>query len=108
MKKNLMQNAKCKICTFVGAACAPLVKQKGEWAALSMLLRERGYEIGPSALCDLIAAEVPNAPQPTKQNLLDAEFDTNRRRFPDWRADGVRYDKFRRFYLIAQQASPFL
>ena len=86
-------------------ACAPLIEKKGDWAALYTLANERGYNVGYTDLCRLVGEEAPHAPQPTKQIINDALWDTHRRRFPDWQPDGIRYDKFRRFYLIAQAAS---
>lgn len=88
--------------------CAPLVTRKGDWAALYMLCQERRLPVGYTDLCRTIAAEAPEAPQPRKQDIAASEWDTRRRRFPDWQPEGVRYDKFRRHYAIAQKASVYL
>lgn len=87
---------------------APLVEKKGDWAALYMLLNERGYQVGYTELCRIIRAEAPEAPQPQKQDIASSEWDTHRRRFPDWQPVGIQYQKFRRHYLIAQEAQNFL
>ena len=86
-------------------ACAPLVEKKGDWAALYMLLQERGKTLGYTEFCKAIAAHAPDSPQPLKQHVQAAEWDTHRRRFPDWQPEGISYDKFRRHYLIAQKAA---
>lgn len=88
--------------------CAPLVERKGDWAALYMLLQERGHGVGYTELCRLVAECAPGAPQPSKQDIAASEWLRHGRRFPDWQPEGVRYDKFRRHYLIAQQAIRFL
>ena len=46
--------------------------------------------------------------QPQKQDIAASEWDTHRRRFPDWQPVGIQYQKFRRHYLIAQEAQNFL
>ena len=89
-------------------AAAPAVQQKGDWAALYMLLREKGMDVGYTELCRLIAEYAPDAPQPTKNHIASAEWDTHRRRFPDWKPEGVRYDKFRRHYMVANRACVLL
>ena len=85
-------------------ACAPLVERKGDWAALYMLLQEQGRAVGYTELCRMIRDCAPDAPQPQKQDISASEWDTCRRRFPDWQPEGIRYDKFRRHYLIAKAA----
>lgn len=89
-------------------AAAPLVTCKGDWAALYMLLRERGMVSGYADVVRLVAEYAPDSPQPLKQYLAAGEWDTHRRRFPDWKPEGVRYDKFRRHFLIAQAAAAYL
>lgn len=89
-------------------ASAPLIACKGDWAALYMLLQERGMGVGYTELCRLIARHAPDAPQPRKQDIAGSEWDTGRRRFPDWQPQGLRYDKFRRHYLIAQTSAEHL
>lgn len=89
-------------------ACAPLITCKGDWAALYMLCQERRMPVGYTDLCRTIAAEAPEAPQPRRQDLAQCEWDTHRRRFPDWQPEGVRYDKFRRHYAIAARAVDLL
>ncbi len=88
--------------------CAPLVTRKGDWAALYMLLRERKLIRGYSDVVRLVAQYAPEAPQPSRQDIAAGEWDTHRRRFPDWQPEGVGYDKFRRHYLIAQKAAAFI
>lgn len=55
-----------------------------------------------------VAEHAPAAPQPSRQDIASSEWDTGRRRFPAWQPEGVRYDKFRRHYAIAQAAAPWL
>ena len=88
--------------------CAPMITCKGDWAALYMLLQERGHDVGYTELCRVIAECAPGAPQPVRQDIAASEWNTHRRRFPDWEPEGVRYDKFRRHYLIAQKAMEFI
>ena len=89
-------------------ACAPLIEKKGDWAALYMLANERGYNVGYTDLCRLVGEEAPSAPQPTKQDISQALWGTKGRKFPDWQPKGIQYDKFRRHYVIAMQASQLL
>ncbi len=89
-------------------ACAPLVERASDWAALFMLCRERGIKQTETQFARILAAVAPDSPQPSKQTLQSAQWDTNRRRFPDWTGDGVRRSKFLRHYAIAQAASPYL
>ena len=86
---------------------APLVEQKGDWAALMMLMRERGHQLSYSDVVRLVREHAPHAPQPTRQHLYSAEWQP-RRPFPDWQPEGVRYEKYRRHYLIAQAAAAVL
>lgn len=89
-------------------AAAPLVTCKGDWAALYMLLRERGMVGGYADVVRLVAEYAPSSPQPSINNIANVEWDTHRRRFPDWKPEGVRYEKFRSHFLIAQAAAPYL
>ncbi len=89
-------------------ASARVVRYKGDWVALLMLLRERGKDIGYEEMCRLVQQHAPEAPQPQRQLLLAAEWDTNRHTFPDWQCEGITYDKFRRHYLVALAASDYL
>ena len=88
--------------------CAPLIEAKGDWAALSMLLRERDKGVGYTELCRLIAQNAPHAPQPRKQDIIAAEWDTCRCRFPDWQPVGITYRKFRKHFAIALKAASFI
>ena len=88
-------------------ACAPLITKKSDWAALYMLLTERKSSVSYTDLCRLIAECAPDAPQPKKQDFYSGLWNP-KGRFPDWKPTEVRYDKFRRHYLIAQRASEFL
>lgn len=85
-----------------------MIQTKTDWAALYMLASERGYISGYTELCRLVAEEASGAPQPVRQSLAGGEWLRHGRRFPDWQPEGVRYDKFRRHYLIAQAAAPLL
>ena len=88
--------------------CAPLVEQRGDWAALYMLCRERNVSVTYAELIRVIAEAAPQSPQPKRQHIQSAEWDTERKRFPNWEPKGIRYDKFRRHYLIAQAAADCL
>lgn len=87
---------------------APMIQTKTDWVALYMLASERGYVSGYTELCRIIAEEAPDAPQPQRQTLASGEWMRHGHRFPDWQPLDVRYDKFRRHYLIAQAAAPLL
>lgn len=88
-------------------AAAGAVECGGDWAALLMLLRERGVVLTETQLSRLVARLAPRAPQCSKQGLQSAVWDTNRRRFPHWRAEGISPDKFRRHWAVAAAAAPF-
>ena len=88
-------------------ACAPLIKKKGDWAALWMLCQERHIKLGCTDLCRMINQYAPEAPQPKKQHISAASTWTPKGKFPDWKPT-VHYNKFRKYYMIAQKAAFFL
>ena len=58
-------------------------------------------------VCQLLCLHDGGAPA-QKQDIASSEWDTHRRRFPDWQPVSIQYQKFRRHYLITQEAQNFL
>ena len=89
-------------------AAASQVRYASDWEALAMLCRERGIGLTDSQLVDIVAREAPEAPQPTRQGLGSAWWDTGRKRFPEWNPHKIRYDKYLRHFHVAEAALPWL
>ncbi|MBQ8051160.1 MAG: hypothetical protein IJ197_06245 [Bacteroidaceae bacterium] len=88
-------------------ACASTVKRKADWWALLQVAQELGYQVQPTELCRLIAQVCPTAPQPVKQDLHGAWWNTHGR-FPKWDPAGTKPDKYRRHTAVARAALPYL
>jgi len=89
-------------------AAASAIVCASDWVALQMLCNERGIGLTEKQLVDLVAREAPWAPQPKRQGLQNAWWNTRHRRFPDWLPEKIRSDKFRRHCAVAAAALPFL
>ena len=85
-------------------AAAPKVQYGGDWAALLLLLRERGTEMTETELSRMVARTVPDAVQCTRQMIISALWVPGCR-FPDWKPNGCRQDKFERHWAVACAAA---
>ena len=89
-------------------AAAKHVRGDADWAALLMLLRERGMGLTAEGLSQEIARCFPDCRPPRRQSIDQAVWDTERRRFPGWEPTGIGRAKFERHYAVAAAAAPWL
>lgn len=89
-------------------AAAVRVTRSADWGALFMLMHERGWAISEQELADAVGRWAQGAPQPSRQGIAQAVWDTRRHLYPDWPRGIVSDDKWRRNMAVADAADSFV